>query len=361
LNTLPSPAEESAAASPPATIDRARRRAEEVAGRGARRRAEGRLRPRTPLHRLLYAVSLPERLVRSIAGWLGAAGLAAARLVPRPVRESRFYRFVVERQLKLLCDDLGGAGRFPGAPAMDAKTAVRLGVGGALDNAAILTLHWSPLWLLLAAKDAADGAKALVGDVLAELRAEGLVEPGSRLDKTEELLAAVAKLSERAGDALDCPPLRVEDLRATLEGVTARLTDVGMTAVVDVAQLDRLVDSVRRAADASRRPLFDVLTGVAVAAADKGGKLAFGAGTAAVASVRSVSHFLYDGVVLDYQRLADDILTRGLFRVLAENLAPHVRATVRWFSFDRLTFVEKALTRGRFAHEPWARRRGSRG
>lgn len=340
---------------------RAERRAEDAHGVGAKRRAEGRVRPRTFGHRLLYVFSLPERAVRALAGWLGAAGLAAARLVPRPVRESRFYRFVVERQLKLLCDDLGGAGRFPGAKSLDAKTAVRLGVGGALDNAAILTLHWSPLWVLLAAKDAADGAKALVGDILKELRAEGLVERGSRLDKTEELLEALAKLSERAGDALDCPPLKVEDLRATLRGVTDRIADVGMTAVVDVAQLDRLAESLRRAAAASQRPLFDVLTGVAVGAAEKGGKLAFGAGTAAIASVKSVTNFLYDGVVLDYQKLADDILTRGLFRVVAENLAPHVRATRKWFEFERPTKTEHLLSRGKFAHEPWARRRPTHG
>ncbi len=339
------------------TSDRLDRRASEITGRGARRRAEGRQRPRTLKHRLLFVASLPERVFRSLAGWLGAAGLAAARLVPRPVRESRFYRFVVGRQLKLLCDDIGGAGRFPGAPSMDAKTAVRLGIGGVLDNAAILTLHWSPLWILLAAKDVTDGAKGLLGDILKELKAEGLVETGSRLDKTEELLAAIAKLSERAGDALDCPPLKIEDLRATLTGMTERLADVGMSAVVDVAQLDRLVESVRRAADASRRPLFDVMTGVAVAAAEKGGKLAFGAGTAAVASVKSVSNFIYDGVVLDYQSLVDDILTKGLFCVVAENLAPHVRATVRWFDFDRLSATEKLLTRGRHAHEPWARRK----
>ncbi|HYC78756.1 MAG TPA: hypothetical protein VEI02_14120, partial [Planctomycetota bacterium] len=173
------------------------RRRDDVVGRGARRRAERRRRPRSPLHLLLYVVSLPERVVRSLAGWLGAAGLAAARLVPRPLRETRFYRFVVERQLKLLCDDLGEAGRFPGAGALDAKTAMRLGIGGALDNAAILTLHWSPLWLLLAAKDVADGARALVVDVVDDLKKRGLVEPGSRLDAAEQLLAAMARLSER--------------------------------------------------------------------------------------------------------------------------------------------------------------------
>jgi hypothetical protein len=341
----------------PARGSRADRRAAETAGRGARRRAAGRERPRTFFHRLLYVVSIPERIVRTIAGWLGALGVAAARLLPGPLRRTRFYRFVVERQLKLLCDDVGGAGRFPGAKRLDGKTAIRLGVGGALDNAAILTLHCSPIWILLAAKDVADGARTLVADVVGELKAQGLVEPGSRLDKTDELLGALSRLSERAGDALDCPPLSVDDLRSMLHDVTRRAADVGAAALVDVVQIDRLAFGLRRAAEAADRPLFDVLTGVAVAAAKQGEKLAFGAGTAAAASVRRVVDFVYDGVVLDYQSLVQDVLDKGLFRMMAENLAPHVKATRRWFRFDRLTSVESFLTRDKHAHEPWARRR----
>jgi hypothetical protein len=281
-------------------------------------------------------------------------------LIPGALRKTRFYRFVVERQLKLLCDDLGGAGRFPGAAPLDSKTAMRLGVGGALDNAAILTLHWSPLWILLAAKDVADGARGLVADVVDELKSAGLVQPGSRIDKADELLAALSRLSERAGDALDRPPLRVEDLKETLRGVSDRLREVGVTAVSEIAQIDRLVQSVRRAAEASKRPLFDVITGAAVAAAEKGEKLALGAGTAAFASMKSVGAFLYDGVLLDYQALIDEIASKGLFRMLAEKLAPHVAATQKWLAFERFTATERFLTRDAYAHTAWGRRRLTR-
>ncbi len=321
--------------------------------RGHDRRVAMRTRPRTAGQIALYAISLPERLIRSAAGFVGMVGLAVARLLPDVVRRTRIYRFVVERQLRILTDDLGGAQRFPGKAPLDAKTAARLGLGGALDNAAILTLHFSPLWILLAAKDATDGARALISDVLDELKDAGLVQPGSRLDKTEALLGALAKLSERAGDAIDCPPLSVDDLKRSLQQISDELVACGRTAVQDVAQLEKLVSGVRKVAADSKRSLLDVMTGLAVATAGKSGRLVLGTSTAAVASVRAVSRRFYTGVVRDYQSLLDDIADRGLFCMMAETLAPHVRAAERNFAFAKLTTTENLLTRGRYRFAPW--------
>ena len=126
-------------------------------------------RPRTFPHFLLWTLSLPERIVRSVAGLAGLAGSGAARLLPRPVREMKIYRTLVTRYLRILSDDIGGAGRFPKSEAMDVKTAARLGVGGMLDNLCILTLHASPLWILFAAQDVAKGARSLVHQISEDL------------------------------------------------------------------------------------------------------------------------------------------------------------------------------------------------
>ncbi|HYC78373.1 MAG TPA: hypothetical protein VEI02_12170, partial [Planctomycetota bacterium] len=70
-----------------------------------------------------------------------------------------------------------------------------------------------------------------------------------------------------------------------------------------------------------------------------------------------VGGVLSDGVLRDYQRLAEEILERGLFRMVAETLAPHVRATDRHFAFEKVTFTERLLSRGRLTHASWVRRR----
>ena len=85
-------------------------------------------------HLLAFVLSLPERLLRWIATLVGLIGHALTRLLPRPIREGKFYRLAVERQIKMLTDDVGMAGLFPGAKALDADSAKRMAVGGAVDN-----------------------------------------------------------------------------------------------------------------------------------------------------------------------------------------------------------------------------------
>src|SRR5262249_39451072 len=119
-------------------------------------------RPRTAGHFVLWAVSIPERAVRSLAGLAGLVGMGATRFLPKPARETKIYRTLVTRYLRILSDDIGGAGRFPKGEAMTASTAARLGVGSMFDNLCLLTLHASPLWILFAAQDVAKGAQSLV-------------------------------------------------------------------------------------------------------------------------------------------------------------------------------------------------------
>ncbi len=310
-------------------------------------------RPATVWQYFLYVASLPERAVRSVAGFGGMIALAVARLLPRPVRESRIYRTVFLRYLRILTDDLGGAGRFPASQAMDFPTAARLGVSSMVDNLCLLTLHASPLWILLASKDIAEGARTVVREVVEDMKKVGLVTPGSRVDNVEVLLAALASISDRAGNAVDMPPLRIEDLRQQLEEIRAEFASASKTAVFDVAQIDKLAAGVEDLAKTSGQSVFEVVTGLAVQAAAKSGRLVLGTGAAAALSVKSLAKHLVRDVFLDYQELLDGLSEKGLFRSLTETLGPHVRATQRNFAFEKLTWTEFALSFGRLRRAPW--------
>ncbi len=311
------------------------------------------VRPATVWNYFLYVASLPERIARSTAGFVGMIGLAAARLLPRPVRESRIYRTVVLRYMRILTDDLGGARRFPASQAMTGTMVARLGVGSVIDNLCIATLHASPLWILLATKDIADGARTVVHDVIEDLKNAGLVKPGSRVDNVDLLFSALANLSDRAGDAVDLPPLRIEDMRAQLAEIRAELASASKTAIFDVAQIDKLAEGVESLAKDTGQSVFEVITGLAVQAAAKGGKFVIGTGAAAALSVKALAKHLVRDVFLDYQSLLDELEEKGLFRALAETLHPHVRATQRNFSFERLTWTEIGLSFGKLRNARW--------
>lgn len=315
-------------------------------------RASSSVRPRNAGHFVLWSLSVPERAVRSLAGLAGLVGMGAARLLPRPLRETRFYRTLVTRYLRILSDDIGGAGRFPKDQALDATTATRLGVASMLDNLCILTLHASPLWILFAAQDVAKGAKGLVSQIVEDLKAKGLVQEGSRLDNVDLLLEAVAKLSERTSSVLDMPPLKLAEMKDAMAQITHEIAETGKTAVVDVAQLDRFAEDVRNLAVQSSQSVLDVLTGLATQTAAKGGKLFVGTGQALATSVRMLGEQA-GGMLKDYGGLIQEMATKGFWSSIAGSVVEQLRLTQNQFVPERLTWTEIALTFGMLRNATW--------
>jgi hypothetical protein len=301
---------------------------------------------------VLWSLSIPERAVRSLAGLAGLIGMGVARLLPRPARETKIYRTLVIRYLRLLSDDIGGAGRFPKNQAMDVQTAARLGVGGMLDNLCILTLHASPLWILFAAQDVAKGAKSLVSQIVDDLKKRGLVEEGSRLDNVDLLLEAVARLSERTGDVIDMPPLRPAEIKEAISQLKLDLASTGKAAVVDVAQLDRFAEDVKSLASQTSQSALDVLTGIATQAATKSGNFVLGTGQALATSVRMLGEQT-QSVLVDYGQLLQELTTKGFWSSIAGSLAGQLRLTQNTFVPERLTWTEIALSLGRLKKAPW--------
>ena len=290
-----------------------------------------------------FALSLPERLIRTVAGFVGMMLLAVARLLPQPLRETRIYRVVAMRWIRILCDDLGNAGRFPSQAAVDTKTAVRLGISSAVDNLFLITLHASPLWVLFAASDVATGAKTLVNEVNDELKKRGIMKEGTRLDKMDELFGAVASISEKASNVVDLPPLNQEDLRRHVGQISHELNTTGRTAFGDVAQLDKLATDVLDVAKRTNRPVMEVLTSLATSAAQNSGTLFLGGGVVASASLKSIHRHFTVPTLVDYGQLLREIAKKGPWRSLIDTLAPHIRGTESNFSWPYRTWTEKIL------------------
>src|SRR5262245_23741586 len=97
-----------------------------------------------------FALSLPERLVRSLAAVLGGAIHESAQvLLPRLVRRSRLYEASAKNLLRISIELVGrvesASSVEPGAP--DARSlAMRKGAGNVVELSSIAAFGFSPLW-----------------------------------------------------------------------------------------------------------------------------------------------------------------------------------------------------------------------
>ncbi|MBL8897500.1 MAG: hypothetical protein JNM84_07730 [Planctomycetes bacterium] len=315
-------------------------------------------RPRGVASRLLYLASLPERCVRAFLGWLGRGALLLAAFLPRPLRESRFFRVAVQKQLHLLCEDFGGA--VPSAsrrarPPENSSMASRA-VGGALDNALVLGLHVSPVWVLLALADTIDGARGIAKEIASELEREGVLPPGSRVAQLDQLLGQVAKISGVVAESMDAPPLSVDELKRTVLALRDEAQRIDVAQVVSARDLEVLWSAVRESAAHEQRSLLEASTGIALGSLARVGELGQLLGRSALATARAGGQLFWRELVASYLDSAQEIQRRGFFATLHRSLAPQTRGTRRSFDPRRVSWTELVLSGGSYRNASWRKR-----
>ena len=313
-----------------------------------------RTRTRLPHHLLAYALSLPERLLRCLVSLLGGLVRSLTWIVPRPLRETRFFKTAVERQLRMMTDVVGRAELYKNEEeVLDTRTTMRIGVGGALDNLMILGLHASPIWLLLAATDVCQGAKAFTRELGAELKAAGFMKEGSRLDSVDDVIEGIGKLTGRLATTLDKPPLSLDDMKTAVSGIRKEIGNVADVAVHQAARIDDLAGDLRELAHKGRRSILEVTSAVAVGAVEKTGNLVAGTAWGAAATVRILSERLWSDVVMDYASAVRRIHRLGYYGSLLRMVRPQSRSLRRLFAYDFLSWTEIALSLGFWRKAAW--------
>ena len=309
-------------------------------------------RPKYPHHVAAFLLSVPERIVRFAAMAVGLLAKSLTWLLPRPVREGKFYKLAVERQIKMLTDDVGMAGAFKGAEAVTSEQATRMAVGGAVDNLVMVGLHASPMWILLAASDVSKGARAYMKDLATELKEAGVMAEGSRLDSVDDVLGGLAALSDKLSDTVDMPPLSVKAMKDTLTGIRDEM-EAGGSALLRTADIDGLAKDITKLADDADHSLLETTGAVAIGSMKGAGNIIKGGIIGAGATVKFVSKIVWTDVLGDYGRSIQKMYRRGFYGAVRGFLRPQSRSMHALFNYRFLSWTELVLSVGRWNKAAW--------
>lgn len=263
----------------------------------------------------LFALTVPERTVRSV---LGTAGHAAREithvLVPPAVRETRFWTAAIERSLAILAEEVGRV------PAREAKKKeqdlARLAVGSVVDTAALLVFHVSPLWLLAVVQDVAKGSRRYLDEVVQELRARGALVEDVQVEGVDHLLAVLERASGRLQSGVDRPPLSVAELRASVEEIRGALAERPVHGVAEEAHaIGAELEEVSRREGRSLREISNAVALHAVHHARFAGK-------AASAGVGAARRLVVEEGWNPYREQLREVRRLGFGRYLANAAAP---------------------------------------
>jgi hypothetical protein len=214
-----------------------------------------------------YLATLPERLVRIVAALVGGAAVETTRLaLPDPVRGSRLYQATVDRLLRIVVEWVGGVeGRYPAEEMPAGTLAVKKAAGNVVEFASILSVGWSPLWLLAGVADLIGGSKAYLRALETELKADGLVPPDTSSASVEALLGRLEAASGVLADTIDIPPTSLAEARASLAALRAQASDLP-----SAAELGTIFAGLQEVARREGRTVGEVSAAVGAAAARAG-------------------------------------------------------------------------------------------
>ncbi len=172
----------------------------------------------TTRNRLLYAASLPERLPRAFGS--GVGGLlyeSSLVLLPEVARRSQVYQALVGRMLRITVEWLGGVqGVTPADPMTAGRLTVRKVAGNVVEFTSIVTVGWSPLWMLAAASDLTNGTKAYLHALTDELKRLELLPPDVEFASVDGLLEALGGTTGVLSKFIDIPPLERQELEVSI-------------------------------------------------------------------------------------------------------------------------------------------------
>jgi hypothetical protein len=269
-----------------------------------------------------YAISLPERMMRSAIALVGGAIYETGNVaLPHAVRESKLYQVTIDRLLRIMIEWVGGVRDVYQDEATPVQElAVRKFTGNVLEWASIFAVGFSPLWVLAAASDVMGGSKAYLRALVAELEAAGHLPQDTDVATYEDLLSRLETGSGVLADAIDIPPMSLRDARASFDALRRQASD--LPPAEDLATLFR---EMQATAQREGRSLTDVSAALGLAAAKAGLELG-------------------NAHIFDFYRDAlSAIRDEGLLRFLRRVAMPYLSRAGSHFDPNERTYTDRLL------------------
>lgn len=287
-----------------------------------------------------YLLSVPERTLRSASalagGLLREAGDVA---VPSFLRRTRLYRTLVDSTLRFLIEQVGRVeGTYPNEEKLAENFLLRRTAGNGLELVSVLAFHASPVWVLAALADISGAGRQLIHEIAAALKQEGLLAPDAEVNTAEQMLDAIERVSGRAAEMVNTPPLDVAALRKEWAEIRAAAATLPAPSLPAAADLWRTWTDLRAEAARQRRGIWEVSSLIGLGALTRLGR------SAALATRRTGEVFA--GALLGHYRDAIvDIHKRGYARYVATEFRPYLQGAALRFSPREKSLTEKLLRR----------------
>jgi len=295
--------------------------------------------------RYQYVLSLPERVIRSLAALSGGllreiGGIA----LPPGIRQTTLYRTMVEVTLRFLIEEVGQVeGIYTYTDQLAQNFLIQRTASHGIELLGILAFRASPVWVLAALADITGGGHKLIHEISQALKNEGLLDPNVRFERMDQLLDGLEKTSDHLAQTLNLPPVDVPGLRREWEKLKKELQGLPPKRLPALERLDRIWTDLQQTANAQNRSVFTISSLMAISTiAHVPGKLLWLSRAANSAARRTGT--IVGAVLLDhYSQTLREISQTGFVEYWAREFRPYLRGAAEQFAPGRKSLTERLL------------------
>lgn len=291
-----------------------------------------------------FALSLPERVVRSLSGLLaGAAREFGEVILPTRVRRSKLYAAVIGATLQFLIQQVAEIQKDGDIP-LPPDFILRKAVGNVFDIAGLAVFHASPIWVLAALSDLAGASRDFMLEISEALQKAGLLLPGHHFSNMNDLLDGMERTAGRVVQTANMPPLNVAGMRDEWQKICLEAHRIPHAAIPDTTYLWDQWNNLKQEAARQDRTILEISTVVAISAIRALPENArWLSRVIHVSSKRTgelVAHTLFD----HYGEALTEIQKVGYLHYWLREFQPYFKGALRQFSIHRRSSTERLLS-----------------
>lgn len=290
-----------------------------------------------------YLISLPERIIRSgVSGVTSISTLISTVFFPKALKNSATYRVTYGMLQQFLVEKVAGVEIEEKDFVLKKNYVARKTLGSILEGVGLVSIRFSPVWILAILSDLSGGSKEYFQRILQDLQRNGLIDGGKQYNSVFDVLEQIQATTKVGVNTFDMPPLSKEDFTEFKQEIKNVYQQNTATTKKMMHELETVYKQMNTVSRDKKLNLAQLNGAMAMELMKRGAKK--GIDISKVTSVSSLK-LLHELFIESYKETLNDISKQGKRSYLIRHMTPFVRQIQKYYQPDTVTTTDKLIRR----------------
>lgn len=289
----------------------------------------------------LYIATLPERSIRSLlSATTGVTSLLSGLLLPKVLKDSATYRVTFGMLQQFLIEKVAEVEQEETDIVLKDKYVMRKTAGSVIEGVGLLSIRFSPVWMLAILSDVAGGSKVYLRRLIKDLERNELVVSGGSYDNVYDVLDGINAASRLGVDAIDLPPISKEEFDEFKESLVSQFHQNNASSLKLFQNLEHIYKDMNKASKDQKLSLAKLNGGMTLDLMKNTSKKGF---DITKVSAKTSLDMINEVVISNYSESLDRLNHIGKRKYLIDHMTPFMKQFKNHFRGEKVTMTERII------------------